>query len=85
MRLVEKPTPEEVSDAIFGKWEGQRRKPGLLERISRIEKLLLLSVPVLVARALGVPTDVFGRFFVDHGGVANVAQHVVAFFIGFPK
>lgn len=80
-----KTTPDDVAEAIFGKWEGQKRKRGLLERTSTIEKILVLSVPVLVARALGVPTDVFGRFFTEHVALSSAAQHVLAFFVGFPK
>lgn len=77
-------TPDDVAEAIFGTWDGQKRKRGLLERVSRIEMILAFAVPILVARALGVPTDLFGKFFAG-GGVAYTAQHLVALLVGFPK
>lgn len=81
------PSEQDVKSAIFGSWDfkRQKRKPGLLDRMARIEFMLLASVPVLVARALGIPTDIFGKFFSEHGGVAMTIQHVVAFFVGIPK
>lgn len=81
------PTEQEVKDAIFGVWDfaSQRRRPGLLDRIRRIEIILGLAVPVLVARALGVPTEFLGKFFADHGLASSVTQHAIAFLAGFPK
>ena len=85
MTPQQKPTLDDVAEAIFGKWEGQKRKRGLLERVGRIEIILAFSVPILVARALGVPTDLFGKFFTTTGGVAVVMQHLVALFVSVPK
>lgn len=81
----DKPTEQVLGDAIFGTWDGNnKRKRGLLERISTIERILYFTVPILVANALGVPTNIIGKVFAAHGGLV-FTSHVVAFLLGVPK
>lgn len=66
-----------VSDAIFGKWDedgGTKRKPGVLERLRRIEYALIFIGFLLGVKNLGVPTEKLFPLilsFLTHGATVN--------------
>lgn len=54
---AEPPSIEDTIAVVWGTWEKGKRKAGLLERMGRIELLLYISLTIITAKALGVPTD----------------------------
>lgn len=66
--LTEEQKINATFEAVFGKWvegNGDRRHPGILERMDKFEfgfKFALGALGILVLHSLGVPTQEFFGF-----------------------